>query len=1161
MKFNYRTAEAKSQLEFLAGWLALEKEFIPLFRDLRAAGGPKLVDEIYKMVYTGDIAGLNSMMTPAGIAKLKIEGNKATGITAAISSILNIMGQIGDQQIFQQFCGLIKNKDKASIMANLTNSISSDLAAYFSDELVREIQNNPGLLPVLRSGRVGMGAQMGLPQSRMTTDMLNAEMSSAFANEKPFVTNFMNLLGTLLHRSIISRKTLNTLLPDLGGDVGATPQQDFTFFAMCESGADPNSREAQYDVMNWIEATEKIEGSDAIAMEQKLPSEKSLEMIKRTADTIGEEGFAQQGFSYQEFNQLFEVFKISRKPQQSKWNGSELQGNAASAGINPQEIFNQLYKLGLNFEQILLEKIPPIYRSLYLTTRSLSSLSPEEQEAYKRRYPQIEKIADAEETDTDNGRKVRTMQLLMVKNAVTQAWGTHIKRFFEDTAGVFPGMDSDKFVQFMFLDDDREIRKELSYEKSSDLSGILQSENEHEMVAMRDALGLGKNEKSRQLLGSINRLIAVVRSRNDFLSKCGIEDMNAFQEIMSQKTQVLDMIQGKIANNLFGNIPGVAKLWNEPTLLAGREVMDPAFTGGITRSEILKAGGFNPLAANSNFRDAVQKKSSESIDDYKERMAGLLRSLIDHGELYVRDGAGEESPLSLALKSRPGSSNSGIKGINVLVNAIIRAEQNLGIDDFDEMFDPDDIEDASRESIMRMDRKRVLEELFGLENLTPEDVGTLSLNPSNIQNKPDVDSEFAEIGLSTDSDMSAKVLDLFRTYFNLPICSYAIEINSPEECKVNRNGFKMDFSIMADKLITNPDGTLFMEPGIILAGEAFGYKRYTGRPLIVDEHRLPSEPDKRSEQLKRNSRILQNYSSGLNSADGRYKIFLSEDGKQLMSEFPEIDKNGEEQITTAKADRYVEYTIRSSYKEPYETFLGAIIGADMIFIPPFDPKNDNEVSQTINNLTQQLDSLSVIWRSAKGGSKSYEIIKNTPNLDQNIFGKYLAKTASMPYSNAELYSRTLLAHYDLQNIVIPFYLANKESFTLDNMVIYQKRLGELSQQLSESTDFQQRHFLSMQIRDLKKVFQPIIDRYHDFLTNQSGDAYQLQTLDNRVRILNIAHQAGTMRASDVHGAVFGENPLFNKLSVVNNFDYHQFPAAEQQRVASRRWWNMRTRIK
>ncbi len=622
----------------------------------------------------------------------------------------------------------------------------------------------------------------------------------------------------------------------------------------------------------------------------------------------------------------------------------------------------------------------------------------------------------------------------------------------------------------------------------------------------------------------------------------------------SGKTQLLDMSQGRVATNLIGNVPGVARLWTEPTVMAGREIMDPAFTGAITRTDILKAGGFNPLAANSNFRDAVQKKSTESIDEYKERMAGLLRSLIDQGDLYVKDGTGEESPLSLALKTKPETSNSGIKGVHVLLKAIIRAEQNLGIDEFEDMIDPEEVEDASKESIIRMDRKRVLDELLGLENLTPEDIGVVSVNPSNVYYRPDTEPEFAEVGLSTDSEMSAKVLELFRTYFNLPICSYAIEVNSPEECKVNRNGFKMDFSIMADKLITNPDGSLFMDAGIILAGEAFGYKKYTGRPLVVDEHRLPSEPDKRSEQIKRNSRILQNYSGGLNSADGRYKIFLSEDGKQLMAEFPETDKNGEETIRTDKADRYVEYTIRSSYKEPYETFLGAVIGADMIFIPPFDPKNDNEVSQIINNLTQQLDNLSVVWRSSKGGSKAYEIITSTPNLDPNVFGKYLSKTASMPYSNAELYARTLLAHYDLQNIVIPLYLANKGAFTLENMVLYQKRFGDLSQKLSKSTDFKERHLILMQLRDLKKVFQPIIDSYNDFLTNQSGDAYQSQTLNNRAGILNIAHGAGAMKVSDVHGAVLGQNPLFDKLSVVNNFDYHQISAG-QKRVASRRWWS------
>lgn len=1166
MGFNYKYAVIKNQLEFLAEWLALEKQFIPLFKALRTAGGENLVDKIYKFIFTGDLQGLNNMISPSEIVKLKLQPEQIPEVTAAISSIIGIMQRIGSQQIFQQLLSTMQSKDKSAIIKNITMSVSDDLSALFSEQLIAEINSNPGLLPVLRSGRVGMGAQMGLPQARLTTDLLQADMGSTFANEMPFVSNFLNLLTTLMHRAVVSQQDLNSLMPDLGEEVKVSPPQDFAFVTMCQSGADPDSREAQYDVLNWIEATEKGWEDQAIELEEKFPSIKSLEMIKRLADEIGEQGFRANGTDQNAFYKIYDILSTARKPQEAKWATSDFKNRAQMAGLNTEQLKDQLYKQGLNFEQILLEYIPEIYRSLYLTARSVASLSPEEQEAYKQQYPQIAKILDDEKTDTDNGLKIRTAQLLLLKDGVTKAWGSHVSRFFKDVQGMFPGMTQDKFVELVFLDDDSTLRKEIGRAAqglSIDITPIMQSESEHEILEFRNQLQLGHSKKEQYLFMLITKLMRLLSARNQLMYSADIGDLEMFKEVLAQKTQLLDF------TNIFANIPGVAKLWNEPNVMAGRQVMNPAYTGQITRSDILQAGGFNPLAANKNFKNAVQRKNGETLEDFKDRLALLLRSLVDQGRLFRRftEDEGEESPLSPSLKSRPNSANPAIKAINVLVNAIIKEEGAEQVnDDFEDeeeydegMYIPQKDPTAPSEAEMqtRLKRKEILEELFHRENLTIEDVGVLSLNPTSTQNK--VDPEFADIGLSTDSEMSAKVLDIFRNHFNLPVCSYALEINSPKECTVNSNGFKLDFSILADKLITNPDGTLYLEPNILLAGEAFGYKRYTGRPLVVDEERLPAEgTDERIEQVKRNARVLKNYSDGITSADGDWKINLSDDGKQLMAEWPEIDKDGNASIRKGKADRFVEYTIRSSYKEPYETFLAHIIGADTLFIPPFDPKREEDVIQTTNTIAAQLDELSVVWASNRGGSKAYQSIKSYKGQLPEVFNKYLGDKTQKPYTNSELYARTLLAHYDLQNIVIPLYLANPEAFPIVRMAEYQKRYKELCEQLAMATDPVAKNTLIMQIRDLRKLYNldSITEKYREYIQSQQPqDEYQAQTLGNRQAMYNLAAGAASMNPIDVHNSVFGQKPLFNRQSVVNSVDYHQFPASiyAQQRVASR-WW-------
>jgi hypothetical protein len=746
-----RYAVKKNPLEFLAEWLALEKQFMRMFSSLREVGGTELIDQIYGYIYSGDLNSLYSINTPQFMANLKVPPDKAEQVSQALTSIVQIVQSIGDQQIFSQLMGLIKTKDKSAILQQVLDAAKDDMVSFFSRELLAEINANPGLAPVLRSGRLGMGAAPGAARAKLTTDMLDSELSSAFANQGPWVTNFLNLLTTLMHRSVISKASINSLVPEVG-EVDVTPQQDFAFVTMVESGADPSSREAQYDVLKWVESTESTPNTNIGDFEEKFPNVKALEMIKKTADLVGTDGFVKHGKDINIFNKLYDILSTTRKPQSVKWEGSELKGALDAAGLNSVIVRDLLYNSNMSFEQILLQEIPEVYHDLYLTARDVTSLSPEQQEAYKQQYPEIGKILEgSSENGVENGLRVRTTQLLLLKKAVTQAWGNHFKRFHEQVEQMFPGVNADKFVQMIFLDDDLPLRDEISevgQKLGLSVDQIVKSEDEHELVEIRNLIKFGKSKKEQGLLNLVGRLIRSVRARNEFMIGADIQDLAAFREVLAQKGYLLNL------NNLFGNIPGVARLWSQPTVVAGKQVLDPAFAGQISRSDILRAASFNPLAANTTFREALNRNREESVEDYKDRMAILVRSLVDQGQLYVGEDS-NESPLSAALASRPITGNTAIKAINQVIKSVIAQESQdsssmvsfeAGSEDLASDLAVDLASKTISESEMqrRQDHKNVLEDLFSRENMTAEDTGVLSLNPSTTQNI--VDPEFADVG-------------------------------------------------------------------------------------------------------------------------------------------------------------------------------------------------------------------------------------------------------------------------------------------------------------------------------------------------------------------------------------------------------------------------------
>jgi len=350
---------------------------------------------------------------------------------------------------------------------------------------------------------------------------------------------------------------------------------------------------------------------------------------------------------------------------------------------------------------------------------------------------------------------------------------------------------------------------------------------------------------------------------------------------------------------------------------------------------------------------------------------------------------------------------------------------------------------------------------------------------------------------------------------------------------------------------------------MILAGEIFGFNGYTGTPLIIDKEILQSIQNtnikKYEELVKRNLNNLNKYGSGINSADNNIRIFPSDDGKTLMAEYTETDENGNQEIREVKANLSIEYKLRSSYKIPYETFLAHSVGADTLFIPSFNPNNNMEVISITNNIAQQLDELSIVWKSSQGQSKAWEII-NSSGQNSLEFGKYMGENISKPYSNNQLYLYTILTHFDLQNIIIPLYKADPIQFPIKEMCEYNKKYKELMKQLMITNDYVEKTRIEQQLDMLRKSlkYDLVTNNYQKFLNGDSlfGEEYTREILSARNQILNLMNNPN-ITLKEIQEQIFGSNPLFKRISVLNGANFHSFDSSiyqQRQQVASSRWW-------
>lgn len=1185
-------AKIRDPLELLSMWIALEKDFIPLFQTVRNIGGESLIKALHELMATGNANVLGQLSTNpktlndfvAKTIKKEIDPEQLQEMTKVVSSLSQMLNSVVNTDFFGEIVKLISTKNREAFADQLVSLSEDQLSELFSDAIIAELDKNPGLISVLRSERTGTGYAAGLPNTRMLSDAVGNQAYDTLANYSYVAANFMNTLTYLLHGYAMSRNNIGKLVPGVSSDIAISGEQNFAFFAMCSTGADVDSPEAQADVARWIDATETVDTSDDIKkqFETQKPGEKAKEWVLNLANLVGKDNFKKYGKDYDRFLALYNI--LSSKPSEKNWGKSGLSELLAQSGFSPEEIYYKFYNKGKekNIPQVLLDEIPQEFHILLHQATSINKMNDEQKAIYLERYPDAAAILDNKTKDVTEGQKIRTAQLMILKRSVTQAWAGHIKRYHDNIKQEFPMIDEDSYVRLMSLNDPAIARKEMA-DKAKEvgltpamIDSLVNAELGAQLRKYRDII-LQKIEQGalpptvKPVLGKIVSTANTLDARNSFIQDLGINDIDKFNEMIGQKEQLTKL------GNLFQNMPPVADLWSQSKIFNGKEIIDRNYVKPITRFEILQAAGYNPLSVNKNLKDAVSRYQDESIEQYKERMADVLECLIDTGELYTEEQT-EYSKLSSVVHDRVNSDKSALIAIHNLLNKVLREELNeSGNTDLVDEIDSDDDTEETTDAIespkevlsfetLKLERMRILKDLIARTSIPSENIGSITTNVDSVQNK--VDPLFAEADLKTDSDFSAAVLDIFRTNFNLPICSYEIETNSPKECKINANGFKLDFSLLVDKYDYE---TGLIEPTILLAGEAFGYSKDTGRYLVVDEAHLPADSQKdRDRILKQNLKMLAKYQDGIQSADGQWKIEPSGDGK-LLATYPDTQKNGETvTVENVDADRYVEYNIRSSFKKPYETFLAHTMKADTIFVDKFDPHNANSRKNAIESIATQLEKLSVLWISSNNDmSNSVKYLKQLHAANQPLpkyAEKYVGETIVQPYSNQQLYGKTLLAHFDIQNIIVPLYNANPAAFDIQGMVDYRKEYNELTEALSKTTDVNQKRLLINRINNLQRRYAKIRDLYDQFVNDikifpkdSALSRYQSYILDKRRQIEAIIEDANTKSIGEIHNEIIGGlSPLFNRKSIKNRVSYKNFPPdIYSERAASSRWWNIR----
>lgn len=679
-----------------------------------------------------------------------------------------------------------------------------------------------------------------------------------------------------------------------------------------------------------------------------------------------------------------------------------------------------------------------------------------------------------------DGLRIRTAQVSNYRDSFLATWGREFKQQYDIESANCSGLTPDNFVILWFTDPDRRF-------------------------AAAENMGIDPN--------------------------AAVETMN----VLSDKLNI-----DNITTNI-NNAPLIIQLWSKKSTLAkenemiGTDIIESGMIPKVTPEDIMKAAGFNPGVITRNFRLAVQKRRGEDEETWYERCADVFNELIGTSDAYRVLDPSQDSPLNQFLS---GNEKFLENSTDDLIQTLIREVRKM------------------RPGHPNL---KILVDLLETVGLTEDDIGTLNkdLEFKGKQKRPDENPAFAEIGFNCDSKTEVLILDAFRNKFNIPICSYQVTLNSPENCFVNSRGFKMDFCFLAD-VITDFDENSkpIVEPQIFFAGEAFGYDRRTGKHLVSDVEKIKRETTDKLKQDLAAKTSYEDYETALSSPrfqksvkeaiekkletrtniikrftvpegqeyasiDGDFKIWKDKDQNgydTLMSQWVETAEDGSKTYKQDAADPYVKYAIRSSWKEPYETFMTQMSNSNMIFLPPIDTSDSNHLVKLQDNIMKQLDNNLILWRNGEGYGYAVQYVLNYARSNpqyamEPIIAKYatvstdamgqIIKTPA--YTDGQLYAMALLKHFDIQHLTIPIYNGVAKDLPIFMLKKYMDECHKLDLEPNKQLALKQKKNLKQQ------YFSSIINLQEDFLNGRYKDPrvadYQKDVLARRGLIQKIVEQS------------------------------------------------------
>lgn len=1131
---NIKIAGKEKDIGFTSKWFRNDPEYLNLIHQLYQEEGINDVDQFsglgeLKQLFTSK-DGLSFLEAyNAGQGAEWANKNKLTNLAVILSGAEgNIVQNIANSMI-RVMSGTLQNpiyKGTSQIQkSSLYNDLTPEkIEEWLTRELITEIENNPDLTYIMGNKQALLGSGAGAPQTESTIRNTYFNLGRQLPNDAPLVDNFINLLITLIHNNIAKR---NPVRVASGSSIPTTLEQDFAFASMCSGGAAADSRSAQYEILKWIEATENSDGADDASgvigkFEQFKSGDKSLRMIKKIGDFLGSNGFAAAGGSFEKFEALFEILDKNGKPGQAKWDASPLKASLLSVfgPIDTDRIAQMMYVEGANFSTILLSFIPEGFHNLYYQMINIDELSDVDKKIYLEQHPELAGLfVDDISDDEDIPKQIRTQQLLDLRQGVVTAWADYYKRFFEDLKQRYPQMDTTQFITLINLNPKKEKLVNLF------------------MQNMR----IGPNELS---------------------------------ELLSIRDTLLDI--DLLFDN--GKMPSLAKLWSEPMIFAGREIIDRNKIGKIERTELLEAAGFNKLI---EVDDDIIRSEDEDIENYKQRMGISVYNLIaklckDERFIFANPvGAARsriQSPFSFVMvpegKLQKEMIWDEVSRVHAIVSAVLD-EADIEI----EKTTGQQLKSPSRDNPKL--RREAFDDLFSRfnSNILPEELmGKLNDNPKYTK-VPDPDPEFKAIGMTVPSQFAFNVLELFRNDFNLPICSYEFQIDSPVECTMNPNGFAMDFILMADKLI-NKDGMISMVPKLLIAGEALGYN--------AEDSAIPlySADGKNNDMQKTNENLSKLYGQqymgfnepGCYSIDKSKRLYMGqwEDQQTVLCDSVGEDGNRETRPATVGD----EYSSRSSWKKPHQTFLAHGANCDTIYVQGWQTKNGADKQQSVASVREQLDNMSILWSTPSDQSNAVKYVMAAVDrgelVDPVILQKYGKDSGfDKPYTNAQMYAHGVLAQFDLEQVIIPLYRSNPQIFSAEAIYSYRQKYIQYCEALRNAMDIEgsgksanpSSTELMMRIENLYEqtfgVLKKMTEAYvsgEKLDTSEAGIKHQEIVLKHRAQIMNVISDllaGGNVSVADVHSAV-----SYKPMKTNNIVNYWKFPGEVFTRAAKSlgRWW-------